>query len=102
MNKYKKGDTVIIISGKDKGKKGKITNVYPKLQTITVEKVNVVKKHAKPTKESQGGIIETIKPINWSKARLICPHSEKPTGISFVVQKDKKKRKAKISSEIIA
>jgi large subunit ribosomal protein L24 len=69
-NRLKKGDTVVVISGKDKGKKGKVLTVSDK--GIIVEKINVVKKHQRPTKNFQGGIIEKALPLNPSKVMPFC------------------------------
>jgi len=70
---FKKDDKVKIIAGKDKGKIGKILKVFKKNQKITVEKINIVKCHNKPSsKNSQGGIIETEAPLHWSNAMLMC------------------------------
>lgn len=78
----KKGDTVVILSGKDKGKKGKIIEALPKKGKVVVEGVNKVKRHTKPTQSMpQGGIIVKEAPINSAKAMLVCPACEKPTRI---------------------
>jgi large subunit ribosomal protein L24 len=78
----KKGDTVIILSGKDKGKKGKIIEALPKKSRIVVEGINKVKRHAKPTQKSpQGGILVKEAPLNSAKAMLVCPACDKPTRI---------------------
>lgn len=71
MSKYKKGSSVIILSGKDKGKSGVIEKVFPKESKILVENINVVKKHIKPTKEAEGGIKELSLPFPWSKAKVV-------------------------------
>ncbi|MCL4426657.1 MAG: 50S ribosomal protein L24 [Firmicutes bacterium] len=69
----KKGDTVLIISGKDKGKKGKVLSVIPDKGRVVVEGVNVIKKHQKPTqKVMQGGIINQEAPIHSSKVMVFC------------------------------
>jgi large subunit ribosomal protein L24 len=78
----KKGDTVVILSGKDKGKKGKIIEALPKKGKIVVEGVNKVKRHAKPTQKTpQGGILVKEAPLHSSKAMLVCPACDKPTRI---------------------
>jgi large subunit ribosomal protein L24 len=79
--RLKKGDTVIVISGKYKGKKGKILNVFD--SGVVVEKVNVAKKHQKPTKTFQGGIIEKPAAVNPSKVMLVCPKCGEATRIRF-------------------
>ena len=77
--RIKKGDSVLVIAGKDKGKKSKVIKVILKEAKALVEKVNVVKKHQKPTKNFPGGIIDKILPFSLSKLMLICPHCGKPT-----------------------
>ena len=70
----KKGDTVEVISGKDKGKRGKILKVMPRKGTVVVEGVNMVKKHTRPTQKlPQGGILEKPAPLFSSKILLVCP-----------------------------
>ncbi len=70
----KKGDTVEVIAGKNRGKRGKVLKVFPKRARIIVEGVNVVKRHAKPTqKMPQGGIVEKEAKISASKVMLVCP-----------------------------
>ena len=81
----KKGDTVVILSGKDKGKQGKIIEAQPKKSKIVVEGVNKVKRHAKPTQSTpQGGIIVKEAPVHSAKAMLVCPACDKPTRIKKV------------------
>lgn len=78
----KKGDTVIILSGKDKGKKGKIITALPKKGKVIVEGVNRVKRHTKPSqKVPQGGIIVKEAPLASAKVMLVCPNCDKPTRI---------------------
>jgi len=87
MNKYRKGDTVIIITGKDKGKSGKIEQVLPKEKKIIVENINIIKKHVKSTSNQKGGIIEITKPIDWSKTMIIAPGSKSKTRVGFKIDK---------------
>lgn len=77
----KKGDTVIVLSGKDRGKKGKILRVISKTGKIIVEGVNVVKKHQKPTQKFQGGIIEKPSAIPFGKVQVVCPRCSKKARI---------------------
>ena len=77
--KIKKGDNVLVISGKDKGKKSKVIGVNIKDSTAIVEKVNVSKRHQKATRNFPGGIIDKLQPVNLSKLMLVCPHCAKPT-----------------------
>ena len=76
-----KGDTVQVISGDEKGKRGKVLHVYPRTGRVTIEGVNVVKRHRRQTQTSQGGIVEFPAPIHHSKAMLIDPKSGAPTRI---------------------
>ena len=93
MNHYKiklrKGDTVIVRSGKYKGKTGKITATQPVSNTVIVEGINVVKKHQKPNRDyPQGGIIELTKPISISKVGIYEPTLKKPSRISTKTKAD--------------
>ncbi|SRR5690554_5196683 len=90
--RLKKGDTVMVRSGKYKGKTGKITAVHPKENKVTVEGINIVKKHVKPNRQHpQGGIIEVTKPIWVSKVGIVDPSTKKPSRISYKVSDDGKK-----------
>ncbi len=102
MKKIKKKDIVIVISGKDKGKKGEVIKVLPKEDKIIVSKVNIVKKHLKPTQTDPGGIKEIEKPIPICKVKLICPKCEQPTRVGFkFLQDGSKVRYCKKCKEII-
>ena len=72
LNKIRKGDTVKILAGKDKGKTGKVIAVIPEKDRIVVEKVNIIKKHKRPDQKSKGGILEKESAIHISKAGLLC------------------------------
>jgi len=76
-----KGDTVQVISGDDKGKRGKVLRVYPQTGRVTVDGINVVKRHRRATQTSEGGIIEFPAPIHHSKTMLIDPKSGEPTRV---------------------
>ena len=70
----KKGDMVIVLAGKEKGKTGKVLTVNPTKQTVVVEKVNFIKRHTRPNKKApQGGIIEKEGPLHVSKVNVVCP-----------------------------
>lgn len=87
--KLKKGDTVIVRTGKHKGKTGKISAVHPALNAVTVDGINIVKKHQKPNRAyPQGGIIELTKPIAVSKVAIVEPTSKKPSKIGFKIDKE--------------
>jgi len=96
-----KGDTVIVISGADKGKTGVVQRAYPKLNKVVVEGVNVHKKHKKPSQNVPEGSVQDIYvPIDASKVALIDPKTKKPTRVHMGVVKGKKVRLAK-SGEVI-
>lgn len=81
-----KGDTVIVRAGKYKGKTGKISAVHPSLNKVTVDGINIVKKHVKPNREfPQGTIAELTKPIWVSKVSLVEPTSKKATRIGYKI-----------------
>lgn len=87
--RLKKGDLVAVRSGKYKGRTGKITAVHPTLNKVTVDGINIVKKHQKPNKAyPQGGIIEITKPIDVSKVGIVEPTSKKPSRIGYKVAAD--------------
>jgi large subunit ribosomal protein L24 len=90
--RLKKDDTVIVLAGKYKNQTGKITAVHPKDNKVTVEGINIVKKHQKPTKKyPQGGIIELTKPIWVSKVAIVEPTSKKASRIGYKLNKDGQK-----------
>jgi large subunit ribosomal protein L24 len=90
--RLKKGDTVIVRAGKYKGQTGEVIATHPSENKVTVEGINIVKKHQKPSKlYPQGGIIELTKPIWVSKVSIIEPTSKKPSRIAYKFDKDGKK-----------
>ncbi|MCA9348536.1 50S ribosomal protein L24 [Candidatus Saccharibacteria bacterium] len=90
--RVKKGDTVVVTTGRDKGKTGVVLATHPQLNKVTVEGVNLVKRHTKPSKvHPQGGIIESTSPIWVSKVAVIDPTTKKPTRIGYKLDKDGKK-----------
>ena len=94
--KIKKGDTVEVLSGNDKGKKGEVLEVIPKKDKIIVKGVNVRKKHIKPRKQGEeGGIIPSESAIYSSKVNLVCPKCKKTTKVGFTIEKDEKVRVCK-------
>ena len=98
----KVGDKVIVIAGNDKGKTGTIQKVYPKLNKVVVENVNVRKKHKKPTQQTpEGSIVEIYAPIDASNVMLVDPKTKKPTRIGHKVVKGKKVRVAKKSGTVL-
>jgi len=88
---FKTGDKVVVISGKDKGKEGKITHVLRAENRVVVEGVNIVKKHVKGNGQQAGSINEMESPIHASNVMIIDPKTKKPTRIGHSVNKDGKK-----------
>lgn len=102
--RLRKGDTVMVRSGKYKGKTGKVTATHPTLNKVTVEGINIVKKHQKPNKQyPQGGIIELTKPIDISKVGILDAANKKPSRIGYKqAANGAKKRVLKTSGKEIA
>jgi len=99
----KKNDTVSVITGKEKGKKGRVISVDPARNRILIERINLIKRHMKPSKRyAQGGIIEKEAPLHVSNVMLVCPKCGKPTRIGNAVLSDGKKvRMCKKCKEVI-
>ena len=88
---FKTGDKVVVISGKDKGKEGKITHVLRAENRVVVEGVNIVKKHVKGNGQTAGSINEVEAPIHASNVMILDPKTNKPTRIGHSIDKDGKK-----------
>lgn len=103
MLKYKIGDKVKVLIGRDKGREGVIEKIYPKKNKALVPGVNVYKRHikARVAADGKGGIYELPRPILLSKLAVIDPKSGKPTRVGFKFEGDKKVRFAKKSGEIL-
>ncbi len=101
--KIKKSDKVIVISGKEKGKQGRILSVIPKKNRVVIERVNMIKRHMKPSRQySQGGIIEKEGALHISKIMLVCPRCQKPSRISnHILDDGRKVRLCKRCKEVI-
>ena len=101
--KIKKNDTVMIISGDEAGKRGRVLDVYPKKGRLLVEKLNIIKKHMKPSKKySQGGIIEKEASIHRSNVIIVCPKCDKPSRIGHkMLENGRKIRICKKCNEIM-
>jgi len=99
----RKGDTVIVVAGKERGKKGKVLRVIPEKGRVVVERVNMIKKHQRPTQKiRQGGIIEREGAIHLSNVMLVDPASDKPTRVGMKALSDGKKvRVARRSGEML-
>lgn len=100
--KIKKGDKVIVITGKDKGKTGEVTKAMPKENKVIVSGVNMVKRHQKPTQENAGGIASKEAPIHVSNVAIVDPKSGKASRMGTKILDDGRKvRVAKKSGEVI-
>lgn len=89
--KVVKNDTVIVISGNYKGKKGKVLKVFPKQNRVIVEGVNFIKRHTRPTQKNQkGGIVEKEAPIQASNLMVICPKCDTPTRLGRKMLENRK------------
>ena len=88
---FKKGDKVVVISGKDKGKEGTITHVLRNENRVVVEGINIVKKHVKGNGQTAGSITEVEAPLHASNVMIIDPKTKKPTRIGHSIDKDGKK-----------
>lgn len=98
----KKNDLVGVIAGKDRGKQGRVLRVIPKLQRVIVERVNLVKRHTRPSRLSQGGILEKEAPIHVSNVMLICNRCDRPVRTGRAILADGRKvRVCKKCREVI-
>jgi len=88
--RIRKGDEVMVIAGKDRGKRGTVQEVRPKHRTLVVAGVNIVKRHTKPNPNRQvkGGIVEQPAPLAIAKVMLVCPHCGKPTRVGHRIDED--------------
>lgn len=100
--KIRKGDNVIVVTGRDKGKRGSVLKAMPREGRLIVQGVNMVKRHTRPTQTQTGGIVEKEAPIHVSNVALLDPASDKPTRAGFRLLEDGRKvRYAKASGELI-
>jgi len=100
--KIKKGDQVKILSGKDRGKQGKVLRVMPKEDKVVVENINIRKKHVRPRREGEKGqIVEIPAPLHISNVALICTKCGKPTRVGFRFEENKKVRYCKKCQKVI-
>jgi len=91
LNKYKKGDMVKVISGKDKGKTGKILKAIPNKDRIVIEKINLIKKHQRPDQKSKGGVVEKEESIHVSQVGLLCNKCNTAVRVRNKILEDGKK-----------
>ena len=98
----KKGDTVVVLAGRDKGKQGEVLNVLTEKKRVVIAGINVVKRHTRPSQVSEGGIIEKEASLDLSNVSIIDPKDGKATRVGVKVEKDGKKvRYAKRSGSVI-
>ena len=100
MQRIKVGDLVAVISGEDRGKRGKVMRILKDKDRVIVEGINQVKRHMRATPQSPGGILEVEAPIHLSKVMPVDPESDKPSRIRFSEKDDKKSRVAKSGAEL--
>jgi large subunit ribosomal protein L24 len=105
--KVRKGDLVQVLSGKDRGKQGRIIEADPRKQRVLVENINVVKKHRKPrpmkdssrmgqTQIQPGGVFDLASPLPVSSVMLVCPTCNRPTRVGYEFREDEKGRRVKV------
>lgn len=99
--KIRKGDQVIVTTGRDKGKQGEVLRAMPKDNKVVVQGVNMVKRHTRPSQTNAGGIISKEAPIDVSNVALIDPETGKATRVGFKVVDGEKVRIAKKSGKVI-
>ncbi len=101
--KVRKGDEVMVVTGRDRGKRGKVQEVRPSDGTVVVAGVNIAKRHTKPnpSKNQKGGIIEQPMPLALGKVMVVCPHCGKPTRVGHRRDEDTKERVCKRCGETI-
>ena len=91
--KIQKGDQVMVLQGKDKGKKAEVVRAIPDRQKVILEGVNVAKRHAKPTRATQqGGVIDKFMPVHISTVALICKSCDRPTRVGYKIEDGEKVR----------
>ncbi|KKQ38316.1 MAG: 50S ribosomal protein L24 [Candidatus Roizmanbacteria bacterium GW2011_GWA2_37_7] len=100
--KIKKGDTIQVIAGKDKGRTGKVERAYPKSEKILVENINMYKKHMqKSEKLPKGGVVDVPRPLTISNVMFMCPKCKKPSRIGYAIKDAKKHRVCKKCNKVV-
>ena len=92
MFKFKKGDDVLVTTGRDKGKRGKIEKVLVSENKVVISGVNIYKRHRKATRNQAAGIYQVTRPVNASSIAIICPKCLKPTRVGFKIEGKNKNR----------
>ena len=101
MNKIRKGDKVVVLTGKDKGRTGEVVQVMPKDDKAVVRGINMIARHQKQSASQEGGIIRKEAPLHLSNIAIADPKDNKPTRVGFELRDGKKVRIAKRSGEVI-
>jgi large subunit ribosomal protein L24 len=101
MQKIRKGDKVVVLTGKDKSRTGNVSAVMPKDGKAIVQGINLVRRHTKQTPQNEGGILSKEAAIDLSNLSIIDPKDGKPTRVGFIMKDGKKVRVAKRSGEVI-
>jgi len=101
MQKIRKGDKVVVLTGKDKGRNGEVLRVMPKDDKAVVRGVNMIRRHQKQSQSQEGGIISKEAPIHLSNIAIVDPKDGKATRVGFEVREGKKVRIAKRSGAVI-
>jgi len=101
--RLRKGDEIVVIAGKDRGKRGRVQEVHPRERTVIVAGVNISKRHTKPnpTKNQKGGIVEQPRPLSIGKVMVVCPHCGQPTRVAHRIEDAVKERVCKNCGEAI-
>ncbi len=100
--KIKKGDKVVVLAGRDKGRTGEVVKVMPKESRVLVQGVNMVKRHTRPTQVNPGGIVDKEGPIHVSNVAVIDPKTDKPARVGFrVLENGTKVRVSRASGEVL-
>lgn len=100
-SKIKKGDNVMIMTGKDRGKTGKVLQILTKKDRVLVEGQNIVKKHQRQTGNQEGGIIELEAPLHRSNVMVVDPSDNKPCRVGFELKDGKKRRVSKRTGTVL-
>lgn len=101
MQKIRKGDKVVVLTGKDKGRSGEVLKVMPKEDRAVVRGLNLIRRHQRQTQTQEGGIMTKEAPIHLSNLAIADPKDGKPTRVGFRIDGEKKVRVAKRSGEVI-
>jgi len=101
MQKIRKGDKVVVLAGKDKGRSGEVLKVMPKEDRAVVQGLNLIRRHQRQTQTQEGGILTKEAPIHLSNLAIADPKDGKPTRVGFKIDGEKKVRVAKRSGEVI-